>query len=232
MRSEGRLGMIRVLVAGSRLELRRHLEAQGYDVVETAGGAETLERFPELSPDLLLIDVELTGTEPVRVIRRWSQIPILALSARSGEYELVSALDAGADDFLVVPFAPAELLARIRALLRRAGGQASSHQFTAGAFSIDLARREVRLGGEYVRLTATEYEALRVLVRNAGHVVTYRELIREIWGGANHKDSLHLLRVNVSRLRRKLGRRRILTESGAGYRFASATDQPMRATAA
>jgi two-component system KDP operon response regulator KdpE len=157
-------------------------------------------------------------------LREWTDLPIIILSVREEEAEKIAALDAGADDYLTKPFGPGELLARIRAALRRASKQETNSVFSAGDLTVDLAQRQVRVNGGDVQLTPTEYDLLRVLVLHAGKVLTHRQLVREVWGGAHYEDALHLLRVNMSNLRHKLESnptrpRMIVTEPGVGYRM-------------
>ena len=221
----------RVLVVDDEMAIRRFLRASlsahGYSFGEAASGEEALQVVPAFRPDVIVLDLGLPGVdgaEVTRCLREWTETPIIVLSVRDSELEKVAALDAGADDYITKPFGPGELLARIRAALRRASRLDDSPAFTTGELSVDLARREVRMSGAEVQLTATEYELLKTLVRNAGKVLTHRQLVREVWGGAHYEDALHLLRVNVSNLRRKLcpepaRPRYIVTEPGVGYRL-------------
>ena len=167
---------------------------------------------------------QMTGTEVTRCLREWTELPIIILSVNEEEAEKIAALDAGADDYLTKPFGPGELLARLRAALRRASKQEISSVFTVGDLTVDLAQRQVRVRGADVQLTPTEYDLLKALVLHAGKVLTHRQLMREVWGGAHYDDSMHLLRVNVSNLRRKIEAdatrpRFIVTEPGVGYRL-------------
>jgi two-component system KDP operon response regulator KdpE len=145
---------------------------------------------------------------------------------RGEESDKIAALDAGADDYLTKPFGPGELLARIRAALRRSETEDADPVFVSGALTVDLSRREVELGGSLVSLTPIEYDLLSALVRHAGKVLTHRQIIREVWGGIDYDDALHLLRVNISNLRNKLEDDSarpsfIVTEPGVGYRLRS-----------
>jgi two-component system KDP operon response regulator KdpE len=178
-------------------------------------------------PDLIILDLGLPdrdGVDVVRDIRTWSSVPVLILSARSDETDKVAALDAGADDYLTKPFSVAELLARVRALLRRArmtGSEAPQVEF--GGVTVDLARRQVSRNGAEVHLTPIEYKLLTLLIANAGRVLTHRQLLREVWG-PSHAEDTHYLRVYMTGLRRKLEEnpnlpRHIRTESGVGYRL-------------
>jgi two-component system KDP operon response regulator KdpE len=203
------------------------LSAHGYSVHEAASGEDALQTVPAVRPDAIVLDLglpQMTGTEVTRCLREWTEIPILILSVREEEAEKIAALDAGADDYLTKPFGPGELLARLRAALRRASKQETNSVFTTGDLMVDLAQRMVRVSGADVQLTPTEYDLLKALVLHAGKVLTHRQLMREVWGGAHYEDSMHLLRVNISNLRRKIEAdatrpRFIVTEPGVGYRM-------------
>ncbi len=207
--------------------LRVYLTARGYAVWEAGTGEQALQTAPAARPDIILMDLCLPGVggaEVTRLLREWTQTPIIILSVRDEESEKIAALEAGADDYLTKPFSPGELLARIGAALRRAARMENGSVFSAGDLTVDLARRLVRLGHNRIPLTPTEYDLLRVLIQHAGKVLTHRQLVREVWGGMCYEDSLHLVRVNVSNLRRKLEAdpahpRYILTEPGVGYRL-------------
>jgi two-component system KDP operon response regulator KdpE len=198
-------------------------------VTIAADGEEALRRFEEERPDLVVLDVSMPppdGFEVCRRIRDTSRVPILMLTARDSTLDKVRALDLGADDYLTKPFDHLELLARLRALARRAGVSPahSGPSFAAGDFSLDRATREVRVRGEVVRLTSTEYRLLEELVRHAGTVLPHRVLLERVWGPKYVGDA-HYLKVFVRRLRKKLGEdpedpRYIHTEWGVGYRFA------------
>jgi two-component system KDP operon response regulator KdpE len=204
-------------------------------VTIAADGEEALRRFEEEHPDLVVLDVSMPppdGLEVCRRIREASRVPILMLTARDSTLDKVRALDLGADDYLTKPFDHLELLARLRALVRRSSeppassqAQRPSPRFVAGDLSLDYATHEVRVRGEVVRLTSTEYRLLEELVRHAGTVLPHRVLLERVWGPEYVKNS-HYLKVFVRRLRRKLGDdperpRYIHTEWGIGYRFAS-----------
>ena len=207
--------------------LRASLTARGYAVCEASTGEEALQAVPASRPDVILMDLglpDVDGAEITRALREWTQTPIIILSVRESESEKIAALDAGADDYMTKPFGLGELLARIRATLRRACRLGDGSVFTAGELSVDLSRRVVRIGSERVQLTPTEYDLLRVFVQNAGKVLTHRQLVRQVWGHMCYEDTLHLVRVNISNLRHKLEKdpaqpHYILTEPGVGYRL-------------
>lgn len=208
--------------------VRTALEAEGCHVVEAETAQRGLLDSGTRKPDLLVVDLGLPdrdGTELIRDVRNWSGVPILVLSARSDEQDKVDALDAGADDYLTKPFGVPELLARVRALLRRAARTAANEApvHTFGDVSIDLTRREVSKAGTPVHLTPIEYRLLTQLLTHAGRVVTHRQLLCEVWG-PSHSEHNHYLRVYMAGLRRKLESdpnrpAHIRTETGVGYRL-------------
>jgi two-component system KDP operon response regulator KdpE len=209
--------------------LRTTLASHGYDVQTAATGEEALAAVDGRLPDLVVLDLVLpglSGLEVCRHLRARSSLPILVLSARGDERDKVAALDLGADDYLTKPFGVNELLARIRAALRRAAGaRGPSAVVEAGALRVDFDRRQLTLDGAEVRLTPTEFDLLKVLVANAGRVLTHGYLLRTVWGPEYEGES-QLLRVFIGQLRRKVERdpsrpRQILTEPGVGYRFRS-----------
>jgi two-component system KDP operon response regulator KdpE len=214
------------------------LRAAGYLVVPARNGGEGLQRFQSARPDLILLDLflpDMDGKHVLSRLREWTTTPIIVMSVRHQESEKVACLDSGADDYITKPFTMGELLARFRAALRRAFGTPRSEVFTAGDLKVDLSRREVFVGTEQVKLTATEYDLLKVLVGHAGLVRTHYQLIHELWGSTQYQDAVHLLRVTVSNLRRKLvcdprAIRRIVTEPGVGYRLRTNSDWPMART--
>jgi two-component system KDP operon response regulator KdpE len=224
---------VHILVVEDEADIRRFvrdsLRREGFMVTEADGVAAALVAAAETLPELVILDLGLVDGDGQRFIaefRVWSQRPILVLSARQGEADKVAALDAGADDFLSKPFSVAELLARVRALLRRIDRERSGSELAIFRFAgveIDLARHVVKRDGQVVRLTALEFRLLAVLVANAGKVLTHRHLLREVWGPGHAGDS-HYLRVYVGHLRQKLEiapalPTHLLTEVGVGYRF-------------
>jgi DNA-binding response OmpR family regulator len=198
------------------------------EVTVASGGREALRRFEEEQPGLVILDVTMPppdGFEVCRLIRESSQVPILMLTVRDTTLDKVRALDLGADDYLTKPFDHLELLARLRALLRRSSGPAvlPGPDFNLGDLSLDSGTHEVRVRGEVVRLTSTEYRLLEVLVRHAGTVLPHRYLLEQVWG-PEYVGADHYLKVFVGRLHRKLDGdpelpRYIRSEWGVGYRF-------------
>ena len=224
--------MSRILVVdddpGLLRALRITLRSYEHEVDVAATGAAALDAAAAGHPDLVVLDLglpDLDGLDVLRTLRAWTRVPVLVLSARTGESEKVAALDAGADDYVTKPFGMDELLARVRAALRRAhpaeGDEPVVH---AAAFSVDLAAKRVRTAaGEDVRLTPTEWAVLELLVRHPGRLITQRQLLEAVWG-PGHEGETHYLRVYLGHLRRKLEPdpahpRHLLTEPRSGYRF-------------
>jgi two-component system KDP operon response regulator KdpE len=206
--------------------LRTSLRGAGYDVETAATAEEALTALAANPPDAVVLDLVLpdgSGTEVCRELRTWSSAPVIVLSVVGDEAEKVAALDAGADDYVTKPFSVEELLARLRAALRRVDAPAEP-VVEVGDLRIDLEKRAVFLRGEPVQLTPHEFALLRVLARNPGKLLTHTALLREVWG-RGYGDESHYLHVYVSQLRRKLETdparpSYILTEPGAGYRLA------------
>ena len=208
--------------------VRQALEEEGHQVFDTDTLRRGLIEAGTRRPDLLILDLGLPDGDGVNLLhdlRGWSQLPVIVLSARSAEADKIEALDAGADDYLVKPFSVGELLARVRAALRRrdsSGAQAVSVvQF--GECEIDLVRRQVRRNGEHVHLTPVEYKLAAALISRESQVLTHRQLLREVWGPASVEHN-HYLRIYLGHLRRKLEAdparpMHFLTETGVGYRF-------------
>ena len=221
---------LRVLVVDDERAIRRYLHAalnaQGYTVYEASCGKEALNVTVADRPDLIILDLglpDLDGVEVTRQLREWTNIPIIILSVREQESDKINALDAGADDYLTKPFSSGELMARLRAALRHTLQTTPDPIFEYDNLIVDLTRRLVRVDGEEVSLTPTEYDLLRILIQNAGRVITHRQLLRQVWGNA-YETEAHLLRVNMSNLRRKIEPdptrpRYIITEPGVGYRL-------------
>jgi two-component system, OmpR family, KDP operon response regulator KdpE len=211
--------------------LRATLSGQGYRLFEAATGADGLVEVGSRQPDVIIIDLglpDMDGVDVIRRLREWTAVPIIVLSARGQERDKVTALDAGADDYVSKPFGASELVARIRVALRHAAGashEADEAAFKVGELQVDRLRRHVSLGGTEVRLTPTEYKLLTTLIRHAGKVVTHQQLLREVWGPA-HTDQAHYVRIYMAHLRHKLEAeparpRYLLTEPGVGYRLAA-----------
>lgn len=225
-------GELRILVVDDEPPIRRFLRAalaaHHYLIFEAANGQAALDAVIAVRPDLIILDLglpDIDGIEVTRQLREWTRVPVIVLSVREHETDKIAALDAGADDYLTKPFGVGELLARIRTALRHAARSTDEPIFTYGELSVDLSRRSVTVAGEEVQLTPTEYDLLRLLVNEAGKVLTHHQLLRQVWG-PGYDEELHMLRVNISNLRRKLERdptrpRYIVTEPGVGYRLRS-----------
>ncbi|MFD1880917.1 response regulator [Paracoccus pacificus] len=223
----------RILVIEDEAPIRRFLrvilEGAGYAMAEAARGREGIEAAATGAPSVVLVDLglpDLDGKDVVAAIREWSSVPIMVVSVRADEAEIITALDAGADDYVTKPFASGELLARLRALTRRRGPDDIAPVITVDDLTVDIAARMVTLGETPLRLTRKEFDVLALLVQNAGRLLTHEQLLRTVWGQTHLKDS-HYLRVAIGHLREKLGDdaaapRFIFTEPGIGYRFASA----------
>lgn len=207
--------------------LRISLAAQGYKVLEAANGAEGLAQAALARPDLVVLDLglpDMDGKTVLAELREWSTVPVLVLSVRASEGEKVLALDGGANDYVTKPFSVQEFLARVRVLLRQAGGGEQQEAVVeSGPLSVDFAYRRVTLDGAEVALTRKEYAVLAQLARHLGRVVTQQQLLKDIWG-PTHVEDTHYLRVVVGHLRQKLGDdpadpRFLVTEAGVGYRL-------------
>jgi two-component system, OmpR family, KDP operon response regulator KdpE len=219
----------RVLVVDDEPQILRGLQTMlrgaGYDVATAATAADALAAAAAHPPEAVILDLVLPdgrGTDVARELRTWTDVPVIVLSAVGEEKEKVAALDAGADDYVTKPFGVDELLARLRAALRRAV-PASESVISIGELEIDVPNRSVLLGGERVKLSPHEFDLLRVLAQNEGRLLTHRALLREVWG-PSYQAEAHYLHVYVSNLRRKLepdpaSPRYLLTEPGAGYRL-------------
>ena len=220
----------RVLVVDDENSIRRYLRAalsaQGFTVYEAASGQEALNAVLSDRPDIIILDLGLPdfdGIEVTHRLREWSQTPIIILSVREAEQDKVAALDAGAEDYLTKPFGTGELMARMRVVMRRLAGKSDEPVLQVGNLKMDLSRRLVMVDDREISLTPTEYDILRLLLQNAGRVLTHRQLLRQVWGTA-YESEMHLLRVNISNLRRKIEPdptrpHYLLTEPGVGYRL-------------
>ncbi|MFI5528686.1 response regulator [Kitasatospora sp. NPDC051853] len=224
--------MTRVLVVDDEPQIVRalviNLKARKYEVDAAHDGASALELAAAKHPDVVLLDLglpDMEGVEVIRGLRGWTRVPIIVLSARHASDEKVEALDAGADDYVTKPFGMDELLARMRAAVRRAepvAGEDDAVVVTEG-FTVDLVAKKVNRDGADIRLTPTEWHLLEVLVRNAGRLVSQTQLLQEVWGPA-YRTETNYLRVYLAQLRRKLETdpshpRHFITEPGMGYRF-------------
>jgi two-component system, OmpR family, KDP operon response regulator KdpE len=221
---------LKVLVIDDEEAIRRFLRvtlsSQGYAVLEAASGNDGLSSAATQRPDVIILDLglpDLDGVKVTQFLREWTRIPIIILSVRGSEKDKIAALDAGADDYLTKPFSVGELLARIRAALRRTVQTTGEPVFVTGNLEVDLARRLVTISGQEVQLTPNEYGLLHALVSNAGKVLTHHHLLREVWG-VEYGEEFHMLHVNISNLRRKIEPdptrpQYIITEPGVGYRL-------------
>ncbi len=219
----------RILVVDDEAQLVRALKttltSAGYDVETAATGQEALAAASFRPPDAIILDLvlpDIKGTDVCRELRRWSEVPIVVVSAVGDEPEKIAALDAGADDYVTKPFAIGELLARLRAVLRRAGPNGEP-LLAIGSLHIDLEKHAVTVDGEPVHLTPHEFDLLSLLARNKGKLLTHRMILKEVWGPAYQLESSYL-HVYVSQLRRKIESdparpRYLITETGVGYRL-------------
>jgi two-component system KDP operon response regulator KdpE len=220
----------RILVIDDELAIRRFLHtvlsSEEFSLHEADNGHAGLAAAAAFRPDVVLLDLglpDLDGIEVIKRIREWSPVPIIVLSVRDRENDKVAALDAGADDYLSKPFGVGELLARIRAALRRSLQEIPEPLFTSNDLQVDLGSRRVTVSGADISLTPTEYDILRMLVVHAGKVLTHGQILKQVWGMA-YLEQPHVLRVNISNLRRKLESdpsrpQHIITEPGVGYRL-------------
>jgi two-component system KDP operon response regulator KdpE len=220
----------RVLVIDDEETIRRFLRltlsSQGYTVIEQSSGQGGISSTATEKPDVIILDLglpDIDGVEVTKLIRQWTQIPIIILSVRGSESDKIEALDAGADDYLTKPFGVGELLARLRAAVRRSIKIGNEPIIATGNLKVDLSKRLVTVSEREIQLTPTEYELLRVLIIDAGKVLTHRHLLRAVWG-AEYGDELHMLHVNISNLRHKIEADPtrpdlIITEPGVGYRL-------------
>jgi two-component system, OmpR family, KDP operon response regulator KdpE len=207
--------------------LRVILREAGFDVLPAATGEEALDLAALQRPDAAIIDLllpDIDGVELARRLREWTDMPLIVLSAVGEEDAKVRALAAGADDYVTKPFGPRELVARLQANLRRIAPEREEAEVSVDGLEVDLARRTVRVQGEEVHLTPTEFDLLRLLVRNRGRLMTHRDLLVSVWGHG-YGDDTQVLRAHIANLRRKIeppeGRRYIRTDPGVGYRFAA-----------
>src|SRR5579862_4499513 len=211
MNSEPRPVALSVLIIDDETQIQRlltiALESAGYRVNTAGTGREGLALTARNRHDLIILDLglpDVSGLSVLKQLREWTQTPVIVLTVQDGEAEKVEALDTGADDYVTKPFNTAELLARLRAAMRRANqGQSREPIFTSGELKVDLSARRVTLQGQPVKLTAKEYALLRLFILHAGKVLTHRQILREVWG-ASHENDTQYLRVYLMRLREKL----------------------------
>jgi two-component system KDP operon response regulator KdpE len=220
----------RALVVDDETSIRRYLRAtltaHGFAVYEAANGQEAINAVLANRPDIIILDLGLPdfdGIEVTRRLREWSQTPIIILSVREAEQDKIAALDAGADDYLTKPFSTGELMARVRVAFRKLGKTPDDPVLQVDMLRMDLSHRIVTVENREISLTPTEYDLLRILLQNSGKVLTHQHLLRQIWGTA-YESEMHLLRVNISNLRRKIELdparpTYIHTEPGVGYRM-------------
>ena len=231
----------RVLIVEDEVDIRRFvrmaLESEGHESFEADGVKRGLIEAGTRRPELIVLDLGLPdgdGVDFIRDLRGWSTVPVIVLSARSSEFDKIAALDAGADDYLVKPFGAGELMARVRAQLRRYSQQAASGETSIrfGDVCIDLVRRVVERGGQVLHLTPIEYRLLTCLATQPNRVVTHRQLLKVVWGPGHTEDS-HYVRVHMANLRKKIEAdasmpKYIVTESGIGYRFVQGNEPGKR----
>lgn len=228
--SESTVPKPNALVIDDEVQMRRLLKAclegNGYRVLEASTGQEAITQAAQHSLEVVVLDLGLPDMDGVTVLKRlreWSRVPVIVLSVRDREEDKISALDNGADDYVTKPFSTGELLARLRAAQRHARPGPEIPVFRCGALEVDLTVRVVKRRGKEVKLTATEYALLRLLVQHAGKVLTHRQILREVWGPA-YVDQTHYLRVYIAHLREKLEEepskpQLLTTEPGVGYRL-------------
>ncbi len=222
--------MMSVVVIDDEAQIRRllrvSLETQGFSVHLAETGEEGLRMVQGRKPDVVLLDLGLPdrdGAEVLADLRRWSSVPVIILSVRNAEEEIVRLLDAGADDYVVKPFSTGELVARMRVAVRHHAPAEAQEPFVSGRLRVDLEDRAVTVAGEPVKLTPTEYGLLRLFVQHAGRILTHRQILREVWG-PNTDQETNYLRVYITGLRKKLEENPqmpelIVTEPGVGYRL-------------
>jgi two-component system KDP operon response regulator KdpE len=219
-----------VLIVDDEIQIRRFLRvsltASGYIVHEAATGQAGLDQAALVRPDVVILDLglpDMGGLDMLRRLREWSPVPVIILSVRDADTDKIALLDAGADDYLTKPFSMGELLARLRVAQRHMQPAPETATFRTGSLEVDLARRLVTVNGHPVKLTATEYALLRLLVQHAGKVLTHRQILREVWGPQYEEETAYL-RVYVAQLRHKLeadpaNPTLLITEPGVGYRL-------------
>jgi two-component system KDP operon response regulator KdpE len=206
--------------------LRICLERNDFKVYDASDGEEGLRQILNVKPDLVLLDLglpDMDGKDVLSSLREWSSIPVIILSVRNTEDDIVALLNAGADDYMIKPFNTGELIARIRVALRHRNPEPADQVFSTGSLTVDLGSREVKVEGEETKLTPTEYALLRLFIQHAGKVLTHQQILREVWG-PNTQEEYNYLRVYITQLRKKIEinparPQLLLTEPGVGYRL-------------
>jgi two-component system KDP operon response regulator KdpE len=221
---------MKIIVVEDEVQVRKllkiSLESSGHEILVATNGNEAVQMAANQRPEAVILDLglpDMDGTEVLKKIRGWSQIPIIILSVRNSEDTIIHALDSGADDYLTKPFHVGELMARIRVACRHAARGKEEPIFKSGNLEVDLSGHLVKISGEEVKLTSTEFNLLTVLIRHAGKILTHRQILKEIWG-PNATEQNQYLRVYISHLRQKIEMdpdepKMIITEPGIGYRF-------------
>ena len=224
-----------ILVIDDEVQIRRllriTLEASEYNVTEAQDGRTGIELSASSRPNLIILDLGLPdedGQVVLKKLREWTKVPVIILSVRNSEKDIITALDSGADDYLTKPFNTGELLARIRTAIRHNQPEQSTPLFKNGSIEVDFTNRAVKRDGEVVKLTATEYSLLSLFIRNAGKVITHSYILKEIWGKM-YSDDNQYIRIYIAQLRKKLEQnpnkpQYFVTESGVGYRFVMVED--------
>jgi len=222
--------VIRVVAIDDEVQIRRLLriclERNDFKVYDASDGEEGLRQILNVKPDLVLLDLglpDMDGKDVLSSLREWSSIPVIILSVRNTEDDIVALLNAGADDYMIKPFNTGELIARIRVALRHRNPEPAEQLFSAGSLTVDLGSREVKVDGEETKLTPTEYALLRLFIQHAGKVLTHQQILREVWG-PNMQEEYNYLRVYITQLRKKIEinparPQLLLTEPGVGYRL-------------
>ena len=222
--------MIRVVAIDDEVQIRRLLriclERDDFKVYDACDGEEGLRQILNVKPDLVLLDLglpDMDGKDVLSSLREWSSIPVIILSVRNTEDDIVALLNAGADDYMIKPFNTGELIARIRVALRHRNPEPAEQIFSVGSLTVDLGSREVRVEGKETKLTPTEYALLRLFIQHAGKVLTHQQILREVWG-PNMQEEYNYLRVYITQLRKKIETnparpQLLLTEPGVGYRL-------------
>lgn len=222
--------MIRVVAIDDEVQIRRLLriclERNDFKTYDASSGEEGLRQIVNVKPDLVLLDLglpDMDGREVLASLREWSSVPVIILSVRNTEDDIVALLNAGADDYMIKPFNTGELIARIRVALRHRNPEPAEQIFSAGVLTVDLGSREVKVEGVEIKLTPTEYALLRLFLQHAGKVLTHQQILREVWG-PNMQEEYNYLRVYITQLRKKIETnparpQLLLTEPGVGYRL-------------